>query len=151
VTSDLELDGRLEVGGIAEVGGVLSAANVEVGGNLRATKTLVSGVAEIGGRVETSQGLKANRVELGKGSTSAGPIVGETVHLDVASRVQDIYCSKLFAERGVRLGRVYAESAHFEDDCSVESVVFTRELVDGNRVRHRTPPQKTDSLPPFPL
>lgn len=151
VTGDLDLSGRLEVGGIVEVGGALSAADMEVGGNLRATKALVSGGAEVGGRVETIQGLKANRVELGKGATSTGPIVGGTVHLERASRVQDVYCSELFAERGARLGRVYAESAHFEDDCVVESVVYTRELEDGDRVRHQTPPQRTASLPPFPL
>ncbi|MGP8056738.1 MAG: hypothetical protein ACLP9K_03950 [Nitrososphaerales archaeon] len=151
VSGDLALTSRLEVGGFAEIGGVLSGTDVEVGGVLRAAKGLLSGTVEIGGRVETSQGLKANRIEIGKGASCIGNLVGDVVHIEKRAQVQDVYCSRLEAEGGSRLGKVYTESADIGDTCVVGGLVYTKELREGEKVVHLSPPQKSGSLPPFPL
>lgn len=151
VSGDLALTSRLEVGGLAEIGGVLSGTDVEVGGILRAAKGLLSGSVEIGGRVETSQGLKANGIEIGKGASCIGNLVGGVVHIGKRAQVQDVYCSRLKVEGGSKLGKVYAESVDIGDTCVVGGLVYTRELREGERVIHLSPPQKSESLPPFPL
>jgi len=151
VSGDLALTVRLEIGGVAEIGGYLSGADVEVGGSLRAAKGVLSGTAEIGGRVETKQGLKANRIEIGKGGSCIGDLVGGTVYVGKRAQVQDVYCSELVVEGGSKLGRVFAESVDIGDNCVVGELVYTRELKEGERVVHLKPPQKVESLPPFPL
>ncbi len=151
VSGDLALAVRLEVGGYAEIGGVLSGTDVEVGGILRVAKGLLSGSAEIGGRVETAKGLKANRIEIGKGASCTGNLVGGVVHIGKRAQVQDVYCSRLEVEGGSKLGKVYAESVDIGDACVVGGLVYTKELREGERVVHLSPPQKSESLPPFPL
>jgi cytoskeletal protein CcmA (bactofilin family) len=151
VSGDLLLSERLEVGGSAEIGGVLSGADVEVGGQLKASKGLLSGRAEVGGILEAPQGFKASVIELGKEAKCVGTLVGGSVHIRKHSQIQDVYCSQLVVEGGTKLGKVYAESAEFGDACVVEGLVYTRELREGARVVYLTPPQKSTSLPPFPL
>lgn len=151
VSGDLALTARLEVGGLAEIGGVISGTDVEVGGILRAAKGLLSGSVEIGGSVETSQGFKANRIEIGKGASCVGNLVGGVVHIGKRAQVQDVYCSRLEVEGGSKLGKVYAESVDIGDTCIVGGLVYTKEFREGERVIHLSPPQKSGSLPPFPL
>ncbi len=151
VSGDVALTARLEVGGFAEIGGVLSGTDVEVGGTLKAAKGLLSGSVRIGGRVETAHGLKASRIEIGKGASCIGDLVGGVVHIDKRAQVQDVYCSRLEVEGGSRLGKVYAEIVDIGDTCVVGGLVYTKELREGERVMHLSPPQKSGSLPPFPL
>ena len=151
VSGDLGMTARLEIGGVAEIGGNLSGADVEVGGRLRASRGVLSGTAEIGGRVETKQGFKATKIEIGKGGSCAGDLVGGTIYLGRRAQVQDVYCAQLVVEGGSRLRRVYAESVDIGDDCVVGELVYTKELKEGGRVVHLKPPQKSESLPPFPL
>lgn len=151
VSGDLALTVRLEVGGLAEIGGVLSGTDVEVGGSLKASKGLLTGSVEIGGRLETAQGLKANRIEIGRGASCIGNLVGGVVYIDKRAQVQDVYCSQLIVEGGSRLGKVYTERADIGDTCVVGGLVYTKELREGERVMYLSPPQKSGSLPPFPL
>ena len=151
VSGDLALTARLEVGGLAEIGGILSGTDVEIGGILRAAKGLLSGTVEIGGRVETAQGLKANVIEIGRGASCVGNLVGGVVLIGKRAQVQDVYCSRLEVEGGSKLGKVYAESADIGDACVVGGLVYTKEFREGERVIHLSPPQKSGSLPPFPL
>ena len=151
VTGSVALDGRLEVGGVVDVGKVLSAARLEVGGSFRAAKAVVAGGAEVGGNLETTEGLKAESVEIGTGASCYGVIVGAAVHIERSSKVQDVFCARLEAERGARMGSVFAQSVRLDDDCAVGRIVYTRELTEGSRVSHQAPSQKVDSLPPFPL
>jgi cytoskeletal protein CcmA (bactofilin family) len=151
VSGDLALTARLEVGGFAEIGGVLSGTDVEIGGILRTAKGLLSGSVEIGGSVETAQGLKATKIEIGKGASCRGILVGDVVHIGKRAQVQDVYCSRFEADGGSKLGKVYAESADIGDACVVGGLVYTKELREGERVMHLSPPQKSGSLPPFPL
>lgn len=151
VSGDLALTSRLEVGGVAEVGGVLSGSDVEVGGSLKATKGLLSGRVRIGGRVETAQGLKAHVIEIARGASCVGPLVGDTVHIERRAQVGDVYCTQLYVEGGSRLGKVCTENADIGDSCVVGELVYTTELKEGEKVIHLSPPQKTGSLPRSPL
>ena len=101
--------------------------------------------------METAGGLKGAKVELGDNATCMGPIVGGTVRIGSGSRVQDVYCSDLEVGRRTSLGNVYAESVRLDDDCFVGKLVYTRELREGDRVRHGAPPAKAETLPQFPL
>jgi hypothetical protein len=148
---DLHLAERLEVGGMADIQGVLSGADVDVGGHLKATKGILSGRASFGGMVEAAQGFKAGVIELGREGRCVGTLVGGSVHLGRESRVQDVYCSRLVAERETRLGKVFAEDVELGDECRIEGLVYTGELSEGEGVTYATPPQKSTSLPTFPL
>jgi cytoskeletal protein CcmA (bactofilin family) len=151
VTGDLRLSEKLDVGGAAEIGGVISGKDVEVGGRLRASKGLLSGDVSVSGTVDAPQGLKAVTIRLGRGARCSGTLVGGTIHLGAHSQAEDIFCSRLEVEGGTRLGKVAAERAEFGDDCIVKEIVYTGEIRQGSRVLFMTPPQKSESLPPFPL
>jgi predicted acyltransferase (DUF342 family) len=151
VSGDLGPVDSLEVGGVVEIGGVLSGIDVEVGGSLKASKALLSGKARIGGLVSTTNGLKAQTIELGRGSRCRGILVGGRVVIERRGHVEDVYCSVLEADDGTTLGRVYAENVELGDGCVVEKVLYTGALKVGDRVTHRSPPEKTERLPPFPL
>ena len=101
--------------------------------------------------MSTEEGLKAERIELGKGSKCNGVIVGGRVIIERRAEVQDVYCSRLEADDGTRMRRVFAEDVTLGDDCRVEQLVYTRALEQGDRVSFGTPPQKTETLPPSPL
>ena len=65
--------------------------------------------------------------------------------------MQDVYCMDLEVDGGTRMGNVYAENVDIGDNCVVEKLVYTGRLREGERVVHRTPPEKAVKLPPFPL
>ncbi len=151
VSGELKMERRLEVGGVADIGGLLSGMDVEVGGSLRALKGLLSGSARIGGRVETAQGLKAERIELSRATRAVGTLVGGDLFLGKGAQVQDVYCDRLVSEGWSRMGKVFVRDAELGDNTVVERLVYTGELREGRRVVHQNPPQKVESLPPFPL
>jgi cytoskeletal protein CcmA (bactofilin family) len=151
VTRDLTSSERLEVGGVMEVRGVLAGSEVEVGGSLRAYKAILSGCGRVGGSIETSQGLRAKSIELGDGGQAVGVLVASEVEIGSQAAVQDVYCNELRVDDGSVLGRVFAESAELGDNCVLEKIVYTKTLREGERVRYRSPPEKVESLPPFPV
>jgi cytoskeletal protein CcmA (bactofilin family) len=151
VSGDLELTEDLEVGGMAVVGGTIIASRLVVGVSLRADKCIVNGSAEVGHRIETSKGMKAASLTLGSGGICRGPIVATKIDLGVAARVEDVYCSSLTADRASKLGKVWADEIHLDDDCFADSIAYTREMKEGARLRYNSPPQKVDSLPASPI
>ncbi|MDG6907316.1 MAG: hypothetical protein JRN20_16205 [Nitrososphaerota archaeon] len=150
VSQDMSASERLEVGGVVDVGGVLSGADLEVGGNIRASKGIFSRVAKLSGS-QTKDGFKAAKIELRKGSKCTGPLVGSEVRIGKRSQVEDVYGQRIVIEDGSRIGNIYAESAEIGDECAIVSLVYTKELRQGERVDYRSPPQKVDALPAFPL
>lgn len=151
VSGDLRAVERFEVGGAAEIKGVLSGKDVEVGGSLRASRGILWGSARIGGLVETAGGFKAGIIELGRGARCTGPLVGGTIRIEENAHVQDVYCDQLTVEKGARLGRLFVESAEIGDSSVIESLLYTKQVKEGNWVVHASPPQKVERLPPFPL
>jgi cytoskeletal protein CcmA (bactofilin family) len=151
VSGNLTIGRKLEIGGIAEIGGYMSGADLEVEGSLSVAKAILTGEARMSGRVETSGGLKARVVELESGSRFIGPLVGEKVTVERGAVLQDVYCDELRVEGSAKLANVYAASVDLGDTCVVEKLTYSKEVREGRRVVYLNPPQKVESLPPFPL
>jgi cytoskeletal protein CcmA (bactofilin family) len=178
VSGSLVVAGTLETNGWGQVRDEVRGADLRVGGRFRARKILISNQAEIAGElIETQQGLKAKSVMVGSGTTCKGPVVGERVELGRSSlnlvnwgtswagqsvrvrgigrmtNAEDIYGEEVVLGKHSRCGRIFAKRVEVAEGCTVEQVVYTEELrgaVRGNSFFTR-PPEKVQSLPPFPL
>lgn len=174
----LVVSGALETNGSGEVRDDVTGADLRVGGRFRARKILLTNQADIAGELlETQQGIKAKAVTIRSGTTCRGPVVGGRVELGKSSfslvnqgaswagqsiriravgrmtGAEDIYGEEVVLGKNSRCRRIFADKVEVGDGCTVEQVVYTEELRGAakGRVFFTRPPEKVQSLPPFPL
>jgi cytoskeletal protein CcmA (bactofilin family) len=176
VSGSLTVKGLLENFGSGEVSGDYTGADLRLGGRLRARKIFLSNSAEVAGEVETEQGMRSKSIVVGSGSRCKGPIVGERIELSKSqftmanwgahwagqafsmrligrmTNVEDVYGDEVMLGANTRCGKVFARTIELQTGCIVDRAVYTGELRQGNnRVYFVHPPEKVDTLPPFPL
>jgi predicted acyltransferase (DUF342 family) len=174
----LTVSGTIETSGQGEVLDEVRGTDLRVGGRFRARKILLTNKAEIAGEsLETKQGLKAKSVTVGSGTSCRGPIVAERVELGSSlvnfanwgsswagqsirvraigrmTSAEDIYGGEVVLGKNSRCGRIFANRVEVADGCTAEQVVYTEELRGAakGKVFFTRPPEKAQSLPPFPL
>ncbi|HUK75397.1 MAG TPA: hypothetical protein VLU99_06350 [Nitrososphaerales archaeon] len=174
----LAFSGTLETNGQGEVRDVVRGADLRVGGRFRARKILLTNKAELAGEfLETQQGLKAKSVAVGNGTTCRGPIVAERVELGSSlvslanwgtswagqsiriraigrmTNVEDVYGGEVVLGKNSRCGRIFANRVEVAEGCTAEQVSYTEEFRGAAKGRtfFTRPPERVDSLPPFPL
>ncbi len=178
VHGSLAFSGTLETSGQGEVRDEVRGTDLRMGGRFRAMKVLLTNKAEIAGEfLETQQGLKAKSVTVGSGTTCRGPIVAERVELGSSlmsfanwgaswagqsiriraigrmTNAEDVYGGEVFLGKNSRCGRIFARRVEVAEGCTAEQVSYTEEFrgAANGRTFFTRPPEKVDSLPPFPL
>jgi cytoskeletal protein CcmA (bactofilin family) len=174
----LSYSGALETSGQAEVKDEVRGADLRMGGRFRARKVLLTNKAVIAGEfLETREGLKAKSVEVGSGATCRGPLVAERVELGSSlvnianwgaswagqsiriraigrmTKAEDVYAGEVVLGKHTRCSRIFARKVQVSEGCTAEEVRYTDEFRDAPKGRtfFTRPPEKVDSLPPFPL
>ncbi len=150
VAGGLQLTGRIEVGGQARVRGDLRAVDLEIGGEGSARRAVLEGRAEVGGHVATAGGVFAHEIRLERRATVVGPLVGATVILGRKARAEAVYGRTVRLEDGSTATSVAGEVVSVGDRCEVGSLRYSHELVVGREATFRVPPQKVESVTPFP-
>lgn len=178
VHGSLAVTGSLESSGSGEVWDAVSGTDLRVGGRFKARKILLTNQADIAGELlETQQGLKAKSVTVGSGATCSGPVVGERVEVGKSSlglvnwgtswagqsiriravgrttKVEDVYGAEVILGKNSRCGRIFASRVEVAEGCIAEQVSYTDEFRGAAKGRtfFTRPPEKVDTLPPFPL
>jgi len=172
----LAVAGAIESSGFGDVTGEVSGTDLRVGGRFRAKKIVLTNEAEVAGELETQEGLKAKSVKLGSGTRCRGPLVGERVEIGKSSLAllswggswagqsirahaigrmtdaQDLYGDEVVLGRNSRCWKIFAKRVEVADGCIAEQVVYTEELRGAtSRAFFTRPPERAQSLPPFPL
>jgi len=176
VLGSLSFTDALEIFGMGEVRGETKGVDLRVGGRLKTNKAVLSGAAEVAGEVETAVGLKAQSILVGRGSRCTGPLVGGRVELGSSeyvaanwskswagqmasirlvgrmTSVEDVYADEVVLGANTRCKRVFARNIQLGAGSILEQATYTGELRQGpHRVFITKPPEKVESLPPFPL
>lgn len=152
VSGSLMLTRKLDVGGLAEVGERLNAKSIEVGGALRARRIEAVALVDVGGEIITFEGLKANRVKIGRRGKIRGVVVAEEVGLEERAEAEDIYASIMFMEKESRARNVYGKRVRLENCCRIMGELqYTEDLKAEEGVYFTVEPKKVDRLPAAPI
>jgi cytoskeletal protein CcmA (bactofilin family) len=174
VSGSLFVADRLEGFGATSIAGNFDGKNFRFGGKFQANKITVSEEADVSGKVETKEGFKAKQLNVRSGTQIDGALVGELVEIGKSPdlsygawapmlptkfltitggnvKVQDVYAQEVLMGTMCKAARIFADTVNLEQGCTVEQVMYTKDLKTGFGVAICQPPQKVTNLPPAPF
>jgi cytoskeletal protein CcmA (bactofilin family) len=178
VNGDLSVAEVLETFGKTQVLGNYTGASLHVGGQLKATRVLLTGDVDIAGRMDIKHVLKAKTVTIRSGSRCESPIVAEKVEVGASyltmgslqtewigqnvslrligkeTKIGDAYALDVHLGTASSARNIYAKNVSLDKGCVVDQIVYTGELKlpgGAKSVYINHPPQRVEKLPTAPL
>jgi cytoskeletal protein CcmA (bactofilin family) len=143
----LHLSGRMEIGGRAVVGQELTVRDLEVGGEIRATRIEASGTVDVCGLLMTQGGTLAKQFIAGRRTEVRGPVTAQRVVLGRRCRAESIVAGTVILGPRSEVDRIVADDAEIGRACRIGSLQYVRTLNVAKGVEFRTPPVQVASRP----